>query len=525
MNGQSSIGLNPPILNGVGMDVRDVVSILDNLTEENNSLPGPNGLFRLEHNNRTQFKLEPPDIFQSQSEGYQSGTGSLCGSGSSGMFTPDLSPSNETVPVNLIPSDIFPNLAKPQTNHFDPNPNQNGVGAISFRVTSSTIPQLPTTLPKLEAKPIDQTNQNPYPEMPKRKSKKGPAPKLFGNEKCKICESRATGFHYNVLSCEACKNFFRRAVVHKLKYECKNGQGICSVQSGHRPRCQYCRMSKCREMGMKDEYINRMGRNRKSSLKPPAEIQEPYKTIINRIIDEWNKMESQELGEEDKAMNIEASPDVDARQAFEFMSMLAAQKVKKIISFCKNIPMWKDLDMNLQLKLIKGGLTEAMILYNTPDFDPQKKMVKFMDGKLRSKEAFYTAGYHPDFVDSLFGIWEYCHRHSLTDVTSVALLTASALTSPDRSNKIDANETRLTQDLRPEDQTQINELHSEVVISLQHHLNKISPCRNSFAKAFNVLYKLRNISDRLMPRQLAQFSMLGLNMTPLFSEIYNLPSS
>ena len=41
--------------------------------------------------------------------------------------------------------------------------------------------------------------------MPRKKSKKGPAPKLFGNEKCKICESRATGFHYNVLSCEACK--------------------------------------------------------------------------------------------------------------------------------------------------------------------------------------------------------------------------------------------------------------------------------------------------------------------------------
>ena len=151
---------------------------------------------------------------------------------------------------------------------------------------------------------------------------------------------------------------------------------------------------------------------------------------------------------------------------------------------------------------------------------------------------------------ALFGIWEYCHRHNLTDVTSVALLTASALTSPDRSNKIDTQETRLTQDLAPEDQTQINELHSEIVISLHHHLNKISPCRNSFAKgkssfpwtvvawavvawvsqltyflAFNVLYKLRNISDRLMPRQLAQFSMLGLNMTPLFSEIYNLPSS
>ena len=75
--------------------------------------------------------------------------------------------------------------------------------------------------------------------------------------------------------------------------------------------------------------------------------------------------------------------------------------------------MWKDLDMNLQLKLIKGGLTEAMILYNTPDFDSNKKMVKFMDGKLRSKEAFYTAGYHPDFVDCKYfwrTTWYYDHH-------------------------------------------------------------------------------------------------------------------
>ena len=63
------------------------------------------------------------------------------------------------------------------------------------------------------------------------------------------------------------QNFFRRAVVHKLKYECKNGSNCCSVQSGHRPRCQYCRMTKCREMGMKDEYINRMGRNRKRHMR------------------------------------------------------------------------------------------------------------------------------------------------------------------------------------------------------------------------------------------------------------------
>ena len=48
--------------------------------------------------------------------------------------------------------------------------------------------------------------EGPLPvQLPVRKSRKGPAPKLFGNELCKICDSKATGFHYNVLSCEACK--------------------------------------------------------------------------------------------------------------------------------------------------------------------------------------------------------------------------------------------------------------------------------------------------------------------------------
>lgn len=73
--------------------------------------------------------------------------------------------------------------------------------------------------------------------------------------------------------------------------------------------------------------------------------------------------------------------------------------MKKIIYFCKHIPHWPEINEKLQINLIKGGLTEAMILYNTTDYDLNKKTVKFIDGKARSKEAFYVSGFHPDIVD------------------------------------------------------------------------------------------------------------------------------
>lgn len=120
--------------------------------------------------------------------------------------------------------------------------------------------------------------------------------------------------------------------------------------------------------------------------------------------------------------------------------------VRKIVNFCKHIPQWNDIEVPLQLKLIKGGLTEALVLYNTCDYDPERQLVKFMDGKYRSKEAFYAAGFNPDIVNSkisiqhwpanirsaIFSIWEYCHKNNVADPTSVALLTAACLTSTER---------------------------------------------------------------------------------------------
>lgn len=81
------------------------------------------------------------------------------------------------------------------------------------------------------------------------KRKKGPAPKMLGNEVCSVCGDKASGFHYNVLSCEGCKGFFRRSVIKSAQYSCKNN-GHCEMDMYMRRKCQQCRLRKCREAGM-----------------------------------------------------------------------------------------------------------------------------------------------------------------------------------------------------------------------------------------------------------------------------------
>lgn len=89
-------------------------------------------------------------------------------------------------------------------------------------------------------------------ENPPLKRKKGPAPKMLGNEVCSVCGDKASGFHYNVLSCEGCKGFFRRSVIKGAQYICKNG-GKCEMDMYMRRKCQECRLRKCQEAGMREQ--------------------------------------------------------------------------------------------------------------------------------------------------------------------------------------------------------------------------------------------------------------------------------
>ncbi|XP_069499520.1 nuclear receptor subfamily 2 group C member 2 isoform X1 [Ambystoma mexicanum] len=73
-------------------------------------------------------------------------------------------------------------------------------------------------------------------------------------EYCVVCGDKASGRHYGAVSCEGCKGFFKRSVRKSLTYSCRSSQN-CIVNKHHRNRCQYCRLRKCLEMGMKMESV------------------------------------------------------------------------------------------------------------------------------------------------------------------------------------------------------------------------------------------------------------------------------
>lgn len=73
---------------------------------------------------------------------------------------------------------------------------------------------------------------------------------------CKICGGLATGYHFGVITCEACKAFFRRALIHNHNYKCIKDDD-CEITDKKLGNCSACRLHKCFAYGMSKGGIRR----------------------------------------------------------------------------------------------------------------------------------------------------------------------------------------------------------------------------------------------------------------------------
>ncbi|PKU32834.1 oxysterols receptor lxr-alpha [Limosa lapponica baueri] len=329
---------------------------------------------------------------------------------------------------------------------------------------------------------------------PPLKRKKGPAPKMLGNEVCSVCGDKASGFHYNVLSCEGCKGFFRRSVIKGAQYVCKNG-GKCEMDMYMRRKCQECRLRKCQEAGMREQYVLSEEQIQLKKLKkqeddqartvvvrpsPPNPPSPSHKltpeqlSMIKKLVAAQQQCNQRSFTDRLKVTPWPQVPDPNNREArqqrFAHFTELAIISVQEIVDFAKQLPGFLELTREDQIALLKTSTIEFEFI--NPIFEFSKGM-----NELQLNDAEY------------------------------ALLIAINIFSADRPNVQDQS---LVERLQ---HTYVEALHSYICINRPND-------RLMFPRMLMKLVSLRTLSS-VHSEQVFALRLQDKKLPPLLSEIWD----
>jgi hypothetical protein len=273
-------------------------------------------------------------------------------------------------------------------------------------------------------------------ERLKRKvHKKGPAPKLLGNERCEICGQLANGFHYNVLSCEGCKGFFRRTIINGIEYTCKTGNNECNLQIAiARQRCQKCRIIKCLKAGMNPNFVRK---RKDDSICGPYERANPKcprpSVIVNKMPKDQEKMLN-DLAITWRTLCSAPLEWTDIRESNNVLEYIACIKGRLIQNFVTKLPDFNMLPTALRTDIISRAGNELTVLFLSTFFHKEYQVVKLEETEIDPDVLCYEFQMDETIVNRIF---YYLNRQSLLldkiyDQTILAIVAAMLLFAPDR---------------------------------------------------------------------------------------------
>uniref|UniRef100_A0A673XXJ3 Nuclear receptor subfamily 1, group H, member 3 n=1 Tax=Salmo trutta TaxID=8032 RepID=A0A673XXJ3_SALTR len=419
---------------------------------------------------------------------------------------------------NLLP------LEPPDHAGFSSPPQK---GPSSLAEKSSPLPMEPSDI---KADPADMTssNQSDWSKHQPVKRKKGPAPKMLGNEVCSVCGDKASGFHYNVLSCEGCKGFFRRSVIKSAQYSCKNN-GRCEMDMYMRRKCQQCRLRKCREAGMLEQCVlseeqirvKKMKKNeeetaRTSAVVTPTPVPEVVPLapeqleMIEKLVAMQKQCNKRSFIDRPKVTPWPQSQDPQNRevrqQRFAHFTELAIMSVQEIVDFAKQLPGFLELTREDQIALLKTSTIEIMLLETSRRYNPAIESITFLKDFSYNKEDFAKAGLQLEFINPIFEFSKGMNDLHL-DEAEYALLIAINIFSADRPNVQDHE---LVERLQ---QPYVDALRSYIMIKRPNdHL--------MFPRMLMKLVSLRTLSS-VHSEQVFALRLQDKKLPPLLSEIWD----
>ncbi|XP_037606493.1 estrogen-related receptor gamma-like isoform X4 [Sebastes umbrosus] len=177
---------------------------------------------------------------------------------------------------------------------------------------------------------------------------------------CLVCGDVASGYHYGVASCEACKAFFKRTIQGKrarergnIDYSCP-ASNECEITKRRRKSCQACRFVKCLSVGMlregvrldrvrggRQKYKRRIDAENSPYLHPQNALPQKKTFIVGGVVE--NKVVSLLLVAEPEgifAMPDPTVPESDIK-ALTTLCDLADRELVVNIGWAKHIPVRK----------------------------------------------------------------------------------------------------------------------------------------------------------------------------------------
>ncbi|XP_034735316.1 bile acid receptor isoform X4 [Etheostoma cragini] len=368
------------------------------------------------------------------------------------------------------------------------------------------------------------------PAVCKRTRHMSQAGRVKGEELCVVCGDKASGYHYNALTCEGCKGFFRRSITKNAVYKCKTG-GNCEMDMYMRRKCQECRLRKCKEMGMLAECLlteiqcksKRLRKNTKASpgqstgdetegadntdnkqvtsttklSKEKVKITKEQQALVKSIVDAYNKHQiPQDVTK--KLLQEQYS----AEENFLLLTEMATSQVQVLVEFTKNIPGFLTLDREDQIALLKGSAVEAMFLRSAQVLS--KRMPNGHTEVL--KERVRNSGMSEEFMTPMFNFYKSIEELQIGQEEQ-ALLTAVTILTPDRPYVKDYPAVERLQE------TMLDVLRKLCV--LQHPQDP-----QYFARLLGRLTELRTL-NHYHAEMLTSWRMNDQKFTPLLCEIWD----
>ncbi|CAH1787507.1 unnamed protein product [Owenia fusiformis] len=377
---------------------------------------------------------------------------------------------------------------------------------------------------------------------------------------CRVCGEKASGFHYGVNTCEACKGFFRRSLQRQESYKCSD-KGECSIEPGKRNACAYCRYHKCISVGMSKTAIKtgrythekkaqdiqevkrlkRKGASREHNIQtsrkllkyqkivhdlltisnetrqalsidggdPFANFKEKQKIYVEAFMEQTKKHGDPLSKQEYHAYYRQTGVDIDGRRNLvEVLFQKMENPIKRLIKFAKAVPGFATLHIDDQAMLIKVVRFEVWFLTLFKLMSPELNCLTSLHGRILHVEEIAKV-WDREFVEEMLLLGGKFQKMKL-EQDEVAVLKAICIMYSDRCELTDYAAAEVA--------------FYELVELEQFLFQKNHPEEKQFfAKIVGLLTELRKLAHlNYKCVESIKTDYADVNFPPIFYEVFNM---